>query len=160
MTAKPPPVEFASTKAPRVTARPPEDPRIAAAQHLLDQALIHTAPLSHEHTDARDRRRLAAEPLPFGARLKVTSNLRPARSRLGPVAEILLGGVTAPALSSTAGSAVFGRTQPADQLGSTLDATPLPVDRATGEPAVDAEVRRLTHRLEATGQLEASTKVR
>lgn len=161
MAAKPPTVAFASTRAPRVEPRPPEDPAIAAAQRSLSQMLLHTAPLSHEHTDVRDRRRAVGVPLPFGAQLKATSALRPAHSRHGPVADILSGGSAAPLLSMTAGSAVFGRTQPADQLGSTLDAfTPLPEDPATGEPAVDAEVQRLTRHLEATGQLEASTKVR
>lgn len=161
MAAKPVVIPFASTKAPRVEPRPPEDPSIAAAQRSLSEMLLHTAPMSHEYTDVRDRRRVPGAPLPLGAQLKATSALRPARSRLGPVAEILFGGSGAPLLSTTAGSAVFGRTQPADQLGSTLDAfAPLPEDPATGEPAVDAEVQRLTRRLEATGQLESSTKVR
>ena len=162
MAAKPVRVEaFASTKAPRVVARPPEDPDIAAAQRLLNEALLHTAPLSHEHTDVRDRRRPVGVPMPIGTQLKLTSALRPARARLGPAADILLGGANAPGFSTTfGGNSIFGHTLPADQLGATLDPSALPIDPKTGEPAVDAEVQRLTQMLTSTGQLASSTKVR
>lgn len=100
--------------------------------------------------------------MPFGTQLKATSALRPARARFGPAEEILHGisGSGTHALGTTAATAIFGQTAPMDQLGATLDAfAPLPIDPATQEPAVDAEVRRLAQRLEATGQLESSTKV-
>jgi hypothetical protein len=160
--AKRPQEAFRSTRPPRVTARPPEDPAIAAAQALLGQTILHTAPISQEYSDPRDRSKIpSALRLPHDADLKETSALRPAQRRMGPVADILLG-TGARDLSSTAATALFGGTGiPFDQLGTTLDhSEPLPVDPATRKPAIDAEVQRLTSRLQLTGQLGSTTAVR
>lgn len=158
--AKPrPPEPFRSTRAPRITARPPEDPAIAQAQAALNQTLMHIAPMSHEYTDKHDRLRPKGATLPHGTDLKSTSALRPAQRRVGPAAEILLGPRGSADLSSTATTAILGGTSiPFDQLGTTLDRyEPLPIDPDTSMPPVDAEVQRLTTRLQRTGQMGSSS---
>jgi hypothetical protein len=160
--AKPrPPEPFRSTRAPRITARPPEDPAIAQAQAALNQTLMHIAPMSHEYTDKHDRLRPKGATLPHGTDLKSTSALRPAQRRVGPAAEILLGPRGSADLSSTATTAILGGTSiPFDQLGTTLDRyEPLPIDPDTSMPPVDAEVQRLTTRLQRTGQMGSSSAV-